>query len=267
MLHSEVALRALRSNDERATDVHLSLARRLLDRTVRLSRPQKDFAWRWDMAIPSAVERLGGREIALRLKADAQERWVHDTGRQAFLRGLILERHGARMARDMVVGESRNSAPAKLRGAWSEAAIFFVSALREDPSLRAAALHLGRLRMLQGQRVEAATLFRSALVDTTPAVAYLAALFLGSLEQREGRFDAAERLYRAAVARIPLGQSAPLALAELLCRTGREPEARDVLAAHVLRPGAALVEPMWAFGPPFENPGVQIDLLRLEVWK
>ena len=145
-------------------------------------------------------------------------------------------------------------------------AILFAAALREDPSLHAAALHLGRLRMLQKQRLEAATLFRSALADTTPAVAYLAALFLGSLEEREGQFEAAERLYRSAVERIPHGQSAPLALAQLLTRTGRDHEARQVLAAHMMRPGAVLVEPMWVFGSP-ANPEIQLDLLRLEVWK
>jgi tetratricopeptide (TPR) repeat protein len=138
--------------------------------------------------------------------------------------------------------------------------------LQQDPSLHAAALHLGRIRMLQGQRLEAATLFRSALASVDPSVAYLAALFLGSLEEREERFGEAEAFYRDAVRRVPYGQAAPLALAQLLSRTGREVEARQVLAAR-LQTRTVIVEPMWAYGPPDEDPATQIDLLRMEVWK
>jgi tetratricopeptide (TPR) repeat protein len=267
MLHSEVALRALQSHDVRAADVHLQLAQRLLDRTVSLSPAQEDFAWRWYMVMPPTIGRFGGRELAKRLEEYASAKWSRNLARQAFFRGLTLERRGAREPRIAAPGESMASTGAKLRGIWLAAATHFAEALREDSSLRAAALHLGRLRMLHGQRVEAATLFRSALGDSNPAVAYLAALFLGSLEERDERYDAAEALYRRAVARIPHGQSAWLALAEVLSRTGREREAREALAAHVLRQGALLIEPLWAYGPPGEDPAVQIDLLRMEVWK
>ena len=270
MLHSEVALRALKSQDARAADFHLELARRLLDRTIRLSPAQEDFAWRWYMVMPPTIGRFGSRdsrELSERLEEYAHAKWSGNLARQAFFRGLVLERRGAREPRIAAPGASMSSTGAKLRGIWLAAATQFAEALREDSSLRAAALHLGRLKMLHGQRVEAATLFRSALGDSNPAVAYLAALFLGSLEERDGRYTAAEGLYRSAVARISYGQSAWLALAELLSRTGREREAREALAAHVLRPGAPLVEPLWAYGPPGEDPAVQIDLLRMEVWK
>ncbi len=99
------------------------------------------------------------------------------------------------------------------------------------------------------------------------SIAYLARLFLGSLKERDGHFDEAEALYRDAGRRVPYGQAAPLALAQLLSRTGRDAEARETLAENVLRRGSPVVEPMWAYGPPSEDPVTQIDIMRMEVWK
>jgi hypothetical protein len=267
MLHTDAALRALGSKDRSAALLHLALAERLLDRTVSLSRPQEDFVWRWYAAMPQRIKSLGGSGIENRLDAYAQNRWGQNRARMLYLRALEFEWRGANEARFVSPGQSMLSMRNQAQGTWTGAATALVEALKEDPSLHAAALHLGRIRMLQGQPLEATRLFRSALVSVDPAVAYLAALFLGSLEEREERFAEAEALYRDALARIPYGQAAPLALAQLLSRIGREAEARGVLAARLLRPQTFVVEPMWAYGPPDEDPATQIDLLRMEVWK
>ena len=123
--------------------------------------------------------------------------------------------------------------------------------------------------MLQGQRNEAASLLRGAIGDVDPAVAYLAELFLGSIHERNGELDAAEKLYRSAVRRIPWGQSAPLALAELLSRAGREAEARSAVGEHFQSIGAGtIVEPLWTLSTlPADELGTRLDLLRMEVWK
>ena len=267
MLHTDAAVRALASRDGAATEFHLTAARRLLERTESLSPPQKDFVWRWYAAVPQRVKSLGGSGIENRLDAYAFNRWGQNRARMLYLRGLEFEWRGANEARVVSPGQAMLSMRNRAQGTWTGAATALVEALKEDPSLHAAALHLGRIRMLQGQPLEAIRLFRSALGSVDPAVAYLAALFLGSLDEREERFAEAEALYRDALARIPYGQAAPLALAQLLSRTGREAEARDILAAGLLRPRAFVVEPMWAYGPPDEDPATQIDLLRMEVWK
>ena len=267
MLHTDVALRALASKDRSAALFHLALAERLLDRTVSLKRPQEDFVWRWYAAMPQRVKSLGGSGIENRLDAYVQNRWGQNRARMLYLRGLEFEWRGANEDRITGPGQSLISIRNQAQGTWTGAAKALVEALKEDPSLHGAALHLGRIRMLQARPLEASPLFRSALTSVDPAVAYLAALFLGSLEEREERFAEAEALYRDALARIPYGQAAPLALAQLLSRTGREAEARDILAAGLLRPRAFVVEPMWAYGPPDEDPATQIDLLRMEVWK
>jgi hypothetical protein len=276
MLHTDVALRALGSKDEAAAVFHLTVAQRLLERTESLSPIQRDFAWRWYMTVPHMIKSLGRSGIEKRLDEYAENRWWGQHSRAApdnrdlvaralYLRGLEFEWQGANEVRVAGPGQPMALPGNQLQGTWLAAANVLVEALKQDPSLHAAALHLGRIRMLQRQRVEAATLFRSALASLDPAVAYLAALFLGSLEERDERFGEAETLYRDALARIPFGQAAPLALAQLLSRTGREAEAREVLAARLLR-RTFVVEPMWAYGPPDEDPATQIDLLRMEVW-
>jgi tetratricopeptide (TPR) repeat protein len=157
----------------------------------------------------------------------------------------------------------------KLEAYLIPAAEAFADALKQDPKLGCAAVHLGRIRMLQGQREEAASLLRTALEDVDPGVSYLAALFLGSIHERNDEFDEAEKQYRNALRRIPWGQSAPLALAELLSRTGRESESRSIVAEHFRLIGTGtIVEPLWTFTAlPGDDVGTRFDLLRMEVWK
>ena len=246
MLHTDVALRALASRDGAATEFHLTAARRLLERTESLSPPQKDFVWRWYMARASQDQiprRFGHRETARQRtpKSDGGSR--PPTGPPPTFATSRPEHSISAVSNSSGRARTKFASPAswqpsplqsnQLQGTWLTAATALVEALKQDPSLHAAALHLGRIRMLQGQRLEAATLFRSALASVDPSVAYLAALFLGSLEEREERFGEAEALYRDAVRRVPYGQAAPLALAQLLSRTGREAEAREVLAARL----------------------------------
>jgi tetratricopeptide (TPR) repeat protein len=264
MLHSEAAFHAARARDSDAAAFHIDLAQRLLDRTVNRARVQEDFAWRWYTVVPRLLDTAGERGLRKRLDAYAEQRWSYDTMRAKYLRGLDFEATGARSGQIM-----KSTDAAVDQAVWLlPAASAYAETLKGNPVWRAAAVHLGRLRMLQGERDEAAGLFRSALDDADPAMGYLAALFLGSLEERVQRFDAAETLYRRAIARHPFGQSGPLALAEVLSRTGREAEARAVLAAGPLRSRAAIVEPLWTFSSSLDHElGTRFDLLRMEVWK
>jgi tetratricopeptide (TPR) repeat protein len=266
MLHSEAALSALNAKDAGAADFHLDLAQRFLDRTVSLRPPQQDFAWRWYEAVPRLVRQLGDPALAARLVHYWEAQATGIVARTKYRNGLAIESRGAREIRTEGPGITGSFVRSGMEARWLvPAAREYEEALKEDPSLLAAALHLGRVRMLQGQRPAAAALFQSALSDVDPVVGYLAALFLGSIQERAGRFTAAEAQYRDAVARVPTGQSAPLALAEVLSRTGRESEAREALAARLLKPGTTVVEPMWVYGPPDEEPGTRFDLLRMEV--
>jgi tetratricopeptide (TPR) repeat protein len=267
MLHTEAAFRAQKNKDGRAADLHIDLAQKLLDRVVELSPPQKDFAWRWYLVVPRLLGALGGNGLGKRVDAYGDSKIGREPARASYLRGLGFE---ATAAREGVVPEPGESSvlsgSIRLEAYLVPAAQAFADALKQDGALRCAALHLGRIRMLQGRRDEAAALFGTAIDDVDPAVAYLAALFLGSIEERNERFDAAETLYRDAVRRIPWGQSAPLALSELLSRTGRETAAREILAGRLKVTG--IVEPLWTYAAnPTDELGTRFDLLRMEVWK
>ena len=269
MLHTEAALRLARGRDGRSADFHLLAAQRLLARVTALAPPQEDFEWRWYMALSAVLEELRSPAIAKRIRVYAAARWRGREGRAKYVRGIQLESRGNAGGRVLRPGQSGfTTGPEQLQSHWfSLAAEAFAGALRDEPKLGAAALHLGRIRMIQGQRGEAAVLLRGALDDIDPSVVYMAALLLGSLSERDGQFDDAEKLYRQALAAFPYGQSAPIALAQLLSRTGRDAEAHATLARR-LTTGPRAIEPSWAYaaGPSVEG-GTRVGLLRAETWK
>jgi len=266
MLHSEVCVAV--ADKAGLCEFHIIQAERLLARTVTLSPRQEDFAWRWYRVMPRVLNTVGQKSLARGVETQAMEKWRLDRARASYLQGMELESKGSHQALLQTPGGANAYDRAGARASYfAQAGELFTRALKQRPDLTVAALHLGRIRMLQGNAAEAAALFRSTLTDVDPAVRYLASLFLGTLEEREEHFDAAEKLYREALNYIPYGQSAPLALSELLSRTGREADARRVLAARLLRVDTEVLEPFWAYGSPDEAPATQFDLLRVEVWK
>jgi tetratricopeptide (TPR) repeat protein len=266
MLHAEACVAA--TDKAGVCEFHIIQAERLLGRTVTLSPRQEDFAWRWYRVLPRVLSAVGQKSLARGVETQALEKWRSDMARASYLQGMELESKGSHAAlRQTSSGPNAYDRVGVWASYFAQAGELFTRALTQRPDLTAAALHLGRIRMLQGHTAEAAGLFRSALTDVDPAVRYLASLFLGALEEREEHFDAAEKLYRDALECVPYGQSAPLALSELLSRTGREADARRVLAARLLRMNKEVLEPFWAYGSPDEAPVTRFDLLRVEVWK
>ena len=145
------------------------------------------------------------------------------------------------------------------------AATSFEQALRLDPSLHTAALHLGRARLLQGFLDKARQNLDVATHSALPSERYLALLFLGAIAEQAGRLDEAEARYRAAVSEFKWGQSGPLALARLLSRTNREQDAREVIAAFLVG-GGPTMEPLWTFiARPEQEALSLLDLLRDEI--
>jgi hypothetical protein len=89
---------------------------------------------------------------------------------------------------------------------------------------------MGRIQMLRGNDAEARRLFDAAATDSQSRVTrYLANLFLGSMDEREGHPDAAERRYRAAMGFLPRAQSGRPALTALLARSGRGADGARIL--------------------------------------
>lgn len=109
----------------------------------------------------------------------------------------------------------------------------------------AASLHLGRIQLLRGHDADARRLLTVAAGDEDSRVTrYLAHLFLGSMDERDGRPDAAERHYRDALTALPRAQSGHVALASLFARTGRSADA----ALAIVNDGAPrFFDPWWSY--------------------
>ena len=152
-----VALRALASRDEAATEFHLTVARRLLERTESLSPPQKDFVWRRYVAVPPQDQSLGGSGIQKPLDKYAEVRWrkpspdrptadIRDLQARALISAVSTSSGRARTKfASPACGSRRPSNATQLEGNWLTAATTLAEALKQDPSLHAAALHLGRI--------------------------------------------------------------------------------------------------------------------------
>src|SRR5579871_3434428 len=116
------------------------------------------------------------------------------------------------------------SPPSRGPGNGQEALFEYRHALEQDPTLDEAHLRLGRMLHLVGQNVEARVELTRALESDVPGhrsfVTYLAALFLGEIEEESGEMPAAIAHYREGVNAFPLGHMGHLMLGQALVRSG-----------------------------------------------
>jgi tetratricopeptide (TPR) repeat protein len=260
MLETDAALAHLRRDDS-ASAPHLDAAERLLLRGLQGAPEQIAFATRWYRGV-AAVLRVNGALTAA--QAIDRRRWDLAIRQAQFGRALdvlasgIASEYAGCIQGDALAGDPRQ---------FASAAQDFTDALTIDSALLEAALHLGRIRMLQGNMAEARTWFGRAAVSPSRSTAYLAQLFLGAIAERDSAWDEAERRYREAQSTLPVGQAAALALAALLDRRGFAAESASTIASMfertALRP---IADPWWAyFNGLGRDPDVNLRALRTEV--
>jgi Tfp pilus assembly protein PilF len=263
MLHTDAALQLLSSHDADRGFVHLTVAMRLIDATAARDLASHRFASLWYAHVTGALAGAGAPVWARQLDEQASSVVSRGPGDAEFRLGLEFEAAACEQDAGPRTDEFGMRVSAPLRSA----ATLFESALRADGSLYTAALHLGRVRLLQGSLKAARENLQVASRSTLAAERYVAHMYLGALSEQNGSVDDAERQYREAILEYKWGQSGPLALAQLLKRTNREAEARAVIARLFERRDLT-VEPLWVFlvkpGP--ESRGV-IHLLRAEIWQ
>jgi tetratricopeptide (TPR) repeat protein len=270
MLHTEAwyLARAEGAADEAAR--HLLLAEQLLGAVTLLEPQQRYFVERWCQTLP-VILRKDGRTRPGTSERVAQT--LHDRCRRRWPLSLTASNASARY--DLALfnewtffgpdspGVKRTSDPwvqQRMRGF----ARMYEAALAEDRDYPEAALRLGNLRAGLGEEALALEHFTVASRAADPRIRYLAFLFVGEIHNRNGRLDAAERFYRAAIAQYPAAPSAVYALSELLGRRGRDIESKQRLL-ELLRQGRH-VDPLWTFRlPPGQNASLQLDELRIEV--
>jgi tetratricopeptide (TPR) repeat protein len=119
----------------------------------------------------------------------------------------------------------------KQRDLWEDAQRTFEEALAADPALDEARLRLGRVLWRLGKNQAARASFDAVLAKdlSDASLAYLAHLFLGRLDQDEGRRADAEKHYAAALAMRSGSEPAAVALSHMRLLQGDPDAARDVL--------------------------------------
>jgi len=264
MLHTDVCLWLLRSGSETAAFAHLNASIRLIEAAAVRDRASRALARVWYRNVSAILVKSGapvwGAALTKRLEPVLAS---HSEGAAAFARGLGLEI----VACQVDAGIPSSGFGMRLSTPLHAAAGFYEEALRRDPSLHEAALHLGRSRLLLNELAAARRWLEVATESPLAGDRSLALLYLGSMEEQDGRFDQAEVRYRAAMSAFPWGQSAPLALARLLGRTNREAESRAVVRRMLERrvPGA---DPLWTYlTTPGSEPGAVLHLMRTELWQ
>jgi len=104
--------------------------------------------------------------------------------------------------------------------------------LTEDRSALDARLRLARIRLLRDDANEAAQIL-DRVTEGDVRLLYLARLFKGNAQERQGSLSDAQRAYEAAAALIPIAQSAQIALAHARHVQGARTEAAEILRASV----------------------------------
>lgn len=251
---------------------HLLIAEKLLDHALIATRGHAAFVRRWYDVVERVIRRYGdapnAKWFAARYTDRFRDRPQTAKALAAYYRGVFAELDGCQKGEFLTITGLTESGGHLVQRYFVPAARELEAALSLDADLLDAALHLGRIRMLEGRDGDAIALFDRAAGSETRAVAYLAHLFLGSLAERTARWDAAEKSYRAAVATFPAGQSASIALAQLLDRRGRVVEADGLIAAQLARRSSQVVEPWWAyFDEAMPEAVLAVRLLRAETAK
>jgi tetratricopeptide repeat protein len=278
ILHTEAMLTLADGGQLSAASHHLDTAASLLDDVIEASPSQSDFAYRWYSLTQRLLRHFRASKLAdgLAYRATARFSARYIAARHRLDDALLFELQGCEQG--MVLSAQGPVEVMQLSSRWwMSAARLFRELLESDWGLPAeemaaltsmSALHMGRIRMLEGTLDQATPYFERALGAVDPRVRYLAMLFLGSLDERADRLEQAEKRYRDAMAGYPWGQAAHLALAQILSRTGRDDEARTTLLDRFGRPDERLIEPLWTYviRPEEELPKL-FDELRAEVWR
>ncbi len=209
MLNTEVLL------EQGPSEVHLNLASYCLRRLA--TRPEaRPFMTSWKIMMASWLLASGrlddAEELANAGDADAET---------LLLQGSIAE--GVAQRLEAAKGERSGVVPrlaTRRRDPFStltEAESNYRRALELDPNLLEARIRLGRVLTLQGKVEAASDVLTLAVSEAGEGyLAYLAALFLGQVHERAGRPVEARRCYEAAVREYPEGQTAYIALGQLL---------------------------------------------------
>ncbi len=250
MLHTDIALAAFRGRDGAQFEFHASIA----DGWLALADDRKSapgsIRTRWNVAIARLLLANGETGLAERYLERINERVPNDPAILLVL-GTVKETQAGRAHLQWTNGKSDDvSVATSGRDAALNAAVTLLQrAATADPSLAEARLRLARIATLKKDDARAEPLLTAILgASPTPTIKYLASLMLGGIRERQKQFDPAARLYVDAVLAVPDGQSAYLALAQIMHSVGHGDDAMAVLEKMYARRVSQLTaDPWWMY--------------------
>ena len=251
VFHLEIAV-ALVGLSSGAAAGHVKYGSELLDRWTAsqialgpgAGEEEKTFRANWYGVAGSAFTAVKDIMRARPLLAKAID--IQPRSARAFtLRGTLKELEAALFDPEDAATLSRSARIRRERGLLLyQAQLDYQQALRHDDSYAPALIRLGRVLHLSGHPKEARqSLERGQKMAKDSATQYVAALFMGALQQDEKDTAAARRSFEEALAIAPSSQPATVALAHLELMAGRPDRANDL--ARGLAKASVGGQPWW----------------------
>lgn len=270
MLHTDTGIELMKAGLVEQGVFHVNVAARLIDRTADTAPLYTSYAGRWYAVVAAILHSYEARAWALEFNKRQRTRQAETAAGEVLTRALREELEAAKEPPGRFA--YRDAPPAAVQAGiehrYSSVARLFEQAVHVDPECYEGWLHLGRTRMLAGNDRAAIAALERAVKAHDPRHQYLAIMFLGAIAERQQRFADAEQRYRQASALYPWGQSAPVALSQLLSRCGRDADAREILVRYHARAKSIAADPLWTYllGTN-EHLAARLNELRVEVWR
>jgi hypothetical protein len=220
MLHTERAFIELAVHNAAEFRYQFSLAQAYSQKLASYDRASP-FAERWLLYTISKLH-IRWEVVAARGVCKLAHSTISDTAELLLACGATEEMGWAL--------EHNSDGASRVKGDLKEAERHFRNALAMNSSLVEARLRLGRVLTLRNDP-EGMTTLEAIVPGKDDGFSYLARLFEGDALERSGDSAGAERRYMTAIALLPTGQSAYIALAHLRhARGARSEAAADVTA-------------------------------------
>jgi Tfp pilus assembly protein PilF len=251
MLHSDLALAALRARNLLEFEFQHGIADGWFVLADNRQSAAGSLRSRWNVSVARLLLAGGDIGLAERILLRVTDRIPNDPG-ILLAHGTVKETQAARLIAEVQAGRLDEPAVAvkPRQSALDTAQSLFERALKADPSLLEAKVRLAHVAMMKRDDARAEQLAGEvAALETAPAaMKYVASLILGDVRQRQGKMDPAARAYIDAIRAFPDGQSAYLALAQILTRSGQRENAATMIerlfARNITNPAA---DPWWTY--------------------
>lgn len=264
-MHTEAALRSPVPITVSAAAHHLDLATRLVENGQpvkgKLARPlpktplwpvTAEFRRLWYLTVLTALE--GNGQLTPSAKYAEQARQLYPKDPDVLLLSAIAEEMRASARTEGIAEGDR-------RKSLQHAEQYLRAVVEASPDRLEAQLRLGRVLSLRHDLPAAREVLLRVAGAPDLRLRYLSALFLGAACDAQQDAVSAETWYAKAVAAMPSGQAAVLAVSESRYRSGDVRGAASILPGAVRNPDAA--DPWWTyvFGEHWRTP-ILLDALR-----